>query len=380
MSSKDYYAILGVPKNASSDDIKKSYRKLVLKYHPDKNPGNKSAEEKFKEINEAYEILKDDQKRAAYDRYGSDAFTNGGSSTNGSGSGPFGFEGFSSSNFGDFSDIFEQMFGEGIFGNHSRTQRQQPGSDIRYDITISLREACTGTHKSLKYTTFVRCDLCSGKGYDNKYTPTACPSCGGRGSIRTRNGFLTIEQTCQQCGGQGSIISNPCRKCSGSGRIKDDKRIDINIPAGIESGGQIRVPNEGEAGYMGAPNGNLYVVVNILPHNVFRLEGHDLKCTIYITISTAILGGSINVTDIDGKSHSINISHGTQTGTQIRIKSAGMPYYQSSRRGDMLVEVVVETPVDLNAKQRALIEEFQLQCSQKNNPKTQATQDKFSVL
>ncbi len=378
MGSKDYYAILGVPKNASSDDIKKSYRKLVLKYHPDKNPGDKTAEEKFKEINEAYEVLKDDQKRAAYDRYGSDAFSNGSSSS--SGDNPFGFEGFSAGNFGDFSDIFEQMFGDSIFGTRSNSRHQQPGADIRYDVTINLREACTGTHKTLKYTTFVRCDLCSGRGYDNKYTPTACPNCGGRGSVRTRNGFLTIEQTCQQCGGQGSIISHPCRKCSGSGRIKDDKRIDISIPAGIESGGQIRIPNEGEAGYMGSPNGNLYVVVNILPHDVFKLEGHDLKCTVYIPMTTAILGGNISVTDIDGNSHSINISHGTQTGTQVRIKSVGMPYYQSSRRGDMLVEIIVETPIDLTSQQRGIIEDFQRQCTTKNNPKTQATQDKFSVL
>lgn len=382
MSNKDYYAILGVSKNASVEDIKKSYRKLVLKYHPDKNPGDKSAEEKFKEINEAYEVLKDDQKRAAYDRYGSNAFSGGGSGTNGTGGNgnPFGFEGFSTGNFSDFSDIFEQMFGEGIFGERSNSRRQQPGADIRYDATITLREACTGTHKTLKYTTFVRCDLCSGRGYDNKYTPTACPNCGGRGSVRTRNGFLTIEQTCQQCGGQGSIISHPCRKCSGSGRVKNDKCIEINIPSGIESGGQIRIPNEGEAGYMGSPNGSLYVVVNILPHDVFKLEGHDLKCTVYIPITTAVLGGVINVTDIDGKLHSINISHGTQTGTQVRIRSAGMPYYQTSRRGDLLVEVIVETPVDLNASQLSLIEEFQKQCTSKNNPKTKSTQDKFSVL
>ena len=375
MSNKDYYSILGVSKNASADEIKKSYRKLVLKYHPDKNPGDKSAEEKFKEINEAYEVLKDDKKRSAYDRYGSDAFSGGSSGS--SGFEGFSSSGFSSGNFGDFSDIFEQMFGDSIFGGGRSSSRQQPGADIRYDIAVSLREACNGTSKNLRYTTFVRCDLCSGKGYDNKYTPTVCPNCGGRGSIRTRNGFLTIEQTCQQCGGQGSIISHPCRKCSGSGRVKAEKNLDVKIPAGIEPGNQIRIPNEGEAGFMGSPAGNLYVVVSVLPHDVFKLEGHDLKCTVYIPVATAILGGTIDVFDIDKKIHSINISHGTQTGTQVRIKSAGMPYYQSSRRGDMLVEIVIETPVDLTKQQRDLIEEFNSECSDKNNPKTKLTKDKF---
>ncbi len=373
MSNKDYYSILGVSKNASADEIKKSYRRLVLKYHPDRNPGDKSAEEKFKEINEAYDVLKDDQKRSAYDKYGSNAF-NGNS---GSGFSDFSNGGFSAGNFGDFSDIFEQMFGDSIFGGGSRSRQQQSGADIRYDVAITLREACTGTNKNLQYTTFVRCDLCSGKGYDNKYTPTICPNCGGRGSVRTRNGFLTIEQTCQQCGGQGSIISHPCRKCSGSGRVKDKKNLDVKIPAGIEPGNQIRIPNEGEAGFMGSQSGSLYVAVSILPHDIFKLEGHDLKCTVYITMATAILGGVIDVFDIDGRVHSINISHGTQTGNQIRIKSAGMPYYQSNRRGDLIVEIVVETPVDLSIQQRQLIEEFANKCTDKNNPKTKTTRDKF---
>lgn len=371
MANKDYYTILGVSKNASADEIKKSYRNLVLKYHPDKNPGDKTAEEKFKEINEAYEVLKDDQKRAAYDRYGSSAFNGGDGSSSGAGFDPSGF-GFSSAGggFGDFSEIFEQMFGGDIFGEGSSRRGKQPGSDIRYDVTISLQEACHGSHKDLRYTTFVRCEACGGKGYDNKYAPTACPNCGGRGSVRTRNGFLTIEQTCQQCGGQGSIISHPCKRCSGSGRIKGEKHISVTIPAGIEPGSQIRVPNEGEAGYMGSPSGNLYVVVNILPHNIFKLDGHDLKCTIYIPMTTAILGGTIKVTDIDEQLHIINISHGTQTGSQFRIKGAGMPYYQSNRRGDIMVEIIVETPVDLTSSQRELIEEFASKCTARNNPKS----------
>lgn len=367
MSTQDYYALLGVEKTATSDEIKKAYRKLALKYHPDRNPGDKSAEEKFKKINEAYDVLKDEQKRAAYDRYGNSAFSNGAAND--------------FTDFADFSDIFGQMFGD-IFGNAgSRKKPQHPGADIRYDITISLSDVYHGVRQEIRYKTFIKCDVCNGRGYDLNYQPAVCPTCGGRGSIRQQQGFITLERTCQTCGGNGSIISNPCKKCSGSGRTKGEKHLEISIPAGLESGMEMHISGEGEAGYQGAPSGDLYVHINVFPHDLFKVNKHDLYCTIYIPLVTAILGGTINVTDLNKKTHEIKIPHGTQSGTQFRLKSAGMPYYQSSRYGDMLVEVVVETPVDLSYDQQELISKFAKdKAYESNSPKSNEIQKKFKNM
>ncbi|MDR3031172.1 MAG: molecular chaperone DnaJ [Holosporales bacterium] len=366
MAQKDYYSVLGVKNNASQEEIKKAYRKLAVKYHPDKNQGDKSAEEKFKEINEAYDTLKDDQKRAAYDRYGSSAFQNGGSGSQG------GFEagGFDfSSNFSSFSDIFEEMFGSNFSGRSGN--RSQPGSDIRYDMNVSLEEAYNGTRKNVKFTTFIKCDSCQGTGSAGNNKPSACPICHGRGSVRYRQGFVTIERTCQTCGGSGTVLSDPCGKCSGSGRLKGEKNLDVNIPAGVDTGSKIRLAGCGEAGFKGAMGGDLYIFVNVLSHKIFSRRDSDLYCTAYIPMATAALGGEIQVPNLDGNMNVIKIPQGTQSGSQFRIKGKGMPVLNFSKFGDLIVEVFVETPVSLSKKQKEILEQFSNEKDdQANSPKT----------
>ena len=357
--AKDYYSILGVARGASQDEIKKAYRKLAVQYHPDKNPGNKQAEEKFKEINEAYDVLKDDQKRAAYDRYGSDAFQNGG----GGFSDGFDFGG----GFSGFSDIFEEMFGGG-FGGSGRTKAQaQPGSDIRYDISISLEDAYHGKKTNVKFTTLVKCAACSGTGSEGNKKPAPCPTCGGRGSVRQNQGFITLERTCSTCGGAGSVLSDPCKKCSGSGRVKGERNLEVNIPAGVATGSKIRILGEGEAGFKGAPAGNLYVFVNVAPHKIFVRSENDLYCKVPISMVRAALGCDIKVPDLDGNDCEIKIPHGTQSGAQFRVKGKGMPGVNSFRRGDMIVEAIVETPVSLSKKQKELLEQFATEADEQTN-------------
>lgn len=357
--AKDYYSILGVARGASQDEIKKAYRKLAVQYHPDKNPGNKQAEEKFKEINEAYDVLKDDQKRAAYDRYGSDAFQNGG----GGFSGGFDFGG----GFSGFSDIFEEMFG-GSFGGSGRTRtRAQPGSDIRYDISISLEDAYHGKKTNVKFTTLVKCAACGGTGSEGNKKPAPCPTCGGRGSVRQNQGFITLERTCSTCGGAGSVLSDPCKKCSGSGRVKGERNLEVNIPAGVATGSKIRILGEGEAGFKGAPAGNLYVFVNVAPHKIFVRSENDLYCKVPISMVRAALGCDIKVPDLDGNDCEIKIPHGTQSGAQFRVKGKGMPGINSFRRGDMIVEAIVETPVSLSKKQKELLEQFATEADEQTN-------------
>ncbi|MDR2598630.1 MAG: molecular chaperone DnaJ [Holosporales bacterium] len=354
MTQKDYYSILGVSKTASQDELKKAYRKLAVKYHPDKNQGDKVSEEKFKEINEAYDVLRDDQKRAAYDRYGNDAFQGGGGG--GGYTGGFNF----TEGFPNFSEIFEEMFG-GAFGYGAQTGQQhaaQPGSDLRYDLSISLEEAYRGGTTNLRFSTLVRCSACGGSGSEGSKKPAPCPTCGGRGSTRYNQGFITIEKTCQTCGGSGSILADPCKKCSGSGRIRGEKNLEITIPPGITSGGQIRILGEGEAGFKGAPAGNLFVVVTVLPHKVLVRRDNDLYCSVPISFTTAALGGEIKVPDLDGNDNVVKIPVGTQTGTKFKIKGKGMPILNSSRRGDFYVEVILETPVALSKRQRDILENF----------------------
>jgi molecular chaperone DnaJ len=369
MAQKDYYAILGVPKKASQDELKKAYRRMAVKYHPDKNQGDKLAEEKFKEINEAYDVLRNDQKRAAYDRYGSDAFHGGSGHGQGGHTGGFNFsEGFSS-----FSEIFEEMFG-GAFGyGESGSQRSssQPGSDMRYDLSISLEEAYRGIRAPLRFTTLVRCSTCGGTGSEGNKKPSPCPTCGGRGSMRYNQGFITIEKTCPTCGGCGSILADPCKKCSGSGRIRGEKNLEVAIPAGITSGGQVRIQGEGEAGFKGAPAGNLFVFVTIRPHKVLIRQDHDLYCSVPISFMTAALGGEIKVPDLEGVDNIVKIPVGTQTGTKFKVKGRGMPFLNSSRRGDFFIEVVVETPVSLTKGQKEILERFEVEKDdQTNHPKS----------
>lgn len=367
---KDYYSVLGVSKTASQDELKKAYRKLAVKYHPDKNKGDKASEEKFKEINEAYDVLKDDQKRAAYDRYGSEGVQNGGFGNSGGGfGGGFNF----SDNFSSFSDIFEEMFGGGFSdrGGRSAAQQSQPGSDIRYDIAISLEDAYHGVKTNVKFTTLIKCGACGGTGSEGSKKPSPCPTCGGRGSVRYQQGFITIEKTCQTCGGAGSVLSDPCKKCSGSGRVKGEKNLEVNIPAGISTGSKIRITGEGEAGFKGAPSGSLYIFVNVLNHKIFQRNENDLYCTVPISMIMATLGGEIKVPDLDGNDSTIKIPHGTQSGAQFRIKGKGMPVVNSSKRGDMIVKIEVETPVSLSKKQKEILEQFAGEKDEKtNSPKS----------
>ena len=368
---KDYYSILGVSKTASQDELKKAYRKLAVQHHPDKNKGDKASEEKFKEISEAYDVLKDEQKRAAYDRYGSEGFQNGGFGNAGGGfeNGGFNF----SDNFSSFSDIFEEMFGGGFSdrGGRGGAPQSQPGSDIRYDIAISLEDAYHGFKTNVRFTTLVKCGYCGGTGSEGSKKPSPCPTCGGRGSVRYQQGFITIEKTCQTCGGTGSVLSDPCKKCSGSGRVKGEKNLEINIPAGISTGSKIRIAGEGEAGFKGAPSGNLYIFVNVLNHKIFQRNENDLYCTVPISMIMATLGGEIKVPDLDGNDSTIKIPHGTQSGAQFRIKGKGMPVVNSSKRGDMIVKIEVETPVSLSKKQKEILEQFAGEKDEKtNSPKS----------
>ncbi len=362
--SKDYYAILGVSKNATQDELKKAYRKLAVKYHPDKNQGNKEAEEKFKEINEAYDILKDDQKRAAYDRYGSDAFSGGGFNQQG------GFGGFDfSGGFSNFSDIFEEMFGG--FSGGRRQQHTQPGSDIRYDISITLEEAYYGKKTNIKFTTLIKCAACNGTGSEGNKKPSQCPTCGGRGSMRYNQGFITIEKPCPTCGGSGTVLSDPCKKCSGSGRVKGEKNLEISIPAGISDGSKIRITGEGEAGFKGAAAGNLYLFVNILPHKIFARDGNDLRCKVPVSIVVAALGGEIEIPDLEGNSCKLKIPQGIQSGTELKIKGHGMSVLKSNKKGDIIVTIQVETPTALTKKQQDILSEFHKEYDDKtNSPKS----------
>jgi molecular chaperone DnaJ len=369
--AKDFYKILGVNKTATADDLKKAYRKLAMQYHPDKNPGDKGAEQKFREISEAYDVLRDDQKRAAYDRYGSDVFEQGGFNPNaGAGAGGFGGFGFGgSSGFGGFADIIDEMFGD--IGSGAAGSFQQEGSDVRFNLEISLEEAFKGTTARVKYTTGSVCDSCKGSGSESGTPPVICNACKGRGKTRAQQGFFTIERTCNSCGGAGKTVQTPCRPCTGTGRVRREKNLDVKIPAGVEDGTRIRVTKEGEAGLRGGPAGDLYVFLSLRPHRFFKRQGADLYCKAPITMTTAALGGEIGVPSIDGSQTSLKIPSGTQSSHQFRIRGKGMTALRSSLRGDMIIEAVVETPVNLTKKQKELLKQFEETTKKEaNNPQS----------
>ena len=359
--SKDLYEILGVEKGASADEIKKSYRKLAMKYHPDQNKDNEEAEAKFKEVNAAYDILKDDQKRAAYDQFGDAAFEGGGG-----GQGPFGAGGFG----GNFSDIFEDMFGD-FMGQQGGGRRTGPmrGNDLQYATEISLEDAYAGTEKTIKIPVQDTCDNCKGTGAEDGTSAEECPTCHGSGRIRAQQGFFTIERACSTCGGVGTVIKNPCKKCGGSGLIRREKTLKINVPQGIDSGRRIRLTGEGEAGLRGGPAGDLYVLISVKPHKFFKRDGANLYCRVPIPMTTAALGGEIEVPTIDGKRAKLKIPNGTQTGQQMRMKGKGMPVMQSSAAGDMYIEIFVETPVNLNKKQKEVFTKLDKDLSGKDGKK-----------
>ncbi|MGH1376386.1 MAG: molecular chaperone DnaJ [Alphaproteobacteria bacterium] len=353
--SKDLYKTLGVDDAASADEIKKSYRKLAMKYHPDQNKDNAEAEEKFKEINQAYDILKDEQKRAAYDQYGSAAFDGSmGGHPGGHPGGGFGG--------GGFSDIFEDMFGDfmgGGGGGHGRRGNGPArGSDLQYTMDLSLEDAYRGKEAKIKIPVNDSCDTCSGTGAENGESAQNCGTCNGAGRVRQQQGFFTIERACPTCHGEGAIIKNPCRKCSGSGRIQKSKTLKVKIPAGVETGRRIRLTGEGEAGLRGGPRGDLYVMINVKPHKLFQRDSNNLYCRVPITITRAALGGDIEVPTVEGTRATVKVPAGTQTGQQFRLRGKGMSMLRSDSRGDMYIEIFVETPVNLSKKQQDLLRDL----------------------
>jgi len=350
MAKQDYYETLGVSRDASTDQLKKAYRSLAMKFHPDRNPGDKTAEHKFKEINEAYDVLKDDQKRAAYDRFGHRAFENG----HGGGH-PGGFD-FAAG--GGFADIFEEMFGEFMGGRRGQQARQR-GGDVRYNLEISLEEAFTGKQATVRVATLAACEACGGSGAEKGSKPIACPTCRGSGKVRHSQGFFTVETTCAGCQGAGKVIDKPCRSCGGQGRSRKDKTLNVTIPPGVEDGTRIRLAGEGEAGLRSAPAGDLYIFLTITPHKLFQREGANIFCRVPIAMTSAALGAIIEVPTVDGSRARITVPPGTQTGQQFRLRSKGMSVLRSHERGDMYAQIVVETPMHLSKRQQELLQEFE---------------------
>lgn len=364
MSKPDFYETLGVSKTADEKELKSAFRKLAMKWHPDKNPGDAAAEKKFKEINEAYETLKDPQKRAAYDRFGHAAFENGGPGAGGAGAG------FAA---GGFSDIFEDIFGEMMGGRRrggGASQGRERGDDLRYNMEISLEEAFSGKVAQIRVPTSITCDVCSGSGAKPGTKPSTCATCHGSGRVRATQGFFSIERTCPTCQGRGQTISDPCTKCHGQGRVTEERSLQVNIPSGIEDGTRIRLQGEGEAGLRGGPAGDLYIFMSVRPHSFYKRDGADLYCTVTIPMVTAALGGKFEISTLDGSKSRVTVPEGTPTGKQFRLKGKGMPVLRSHQSGDLYVQIVVETPQKLTKKQRELLEEFQKISSKENNPES----------
>ncbi len=353
--AQDYYELLGVSRTASGDDIKKAYRKLAMQHHPDRNSGDKEAETKFKDLNHAYDVLKDPEKRAAYDRYGAAAFDG---SMGGHPGGPGGFQG-QGFDFGSvFGDIFDEMFG-GARGRGAGGRADMRGQDLRFNLEITLEQAYSGTDATVRVPSSVSCETCHGSGAEPGSKPQQCATCHGRGRLRAQQGFFTVERACHTCHGAGQVIDKPCKSCMGQGRVRRDKTLKVNIPAGVEDGTRIRLSGEGEAGTRGGPAGDLYVFLSVRRHQLFEREGADVHCRVPISMIQATLGGSIEVPTLDGKMARINIPAGAQSGHQFRMRGKGMPVVRSTQRGDMYIEIGVETPVNLTAKQKELLKEFE---------------------
>lgn len=340
----DFYELLGVERTADDKTIKSAYRRLAMQYHPDKNSGCKDSESKFKAISEAYDCLKDPQKRAAYDRFGKEGYQNAGQGAGG------GFEGF--------SDIFETIFGGGFAGGGGQRQSSRRGADLRFDLEISLEEAFNGKKTDITIDVSALCEPCDGSGAKPGTTAKPCGQCGGRGQVRTQQGFFVVERACPACHGAGQVIAEPCTSCRGEGRVDREKTIEVNIPAGVDEGTRIRLSGEGEAGARGAPSGDLYIFLHVRRHSIFEREGTTLFCRVPISFTTASLGGSVLVPDLDKGEHEIRIPAGIQSGRQIRQRGAGMPVLQGRGRGDMVIQIDVETPTRLTARQKELLEEF----------------------
>jgi len=358
MSKRDYYDVLGVSKDADPSSLKSAYRKLAMQYHPDRNPGDNEAETNFKEISEAYEVLSDSEKRQAYDSYGHDAFKN---------SGGAGFsEGFGG--FGSFSDIFEDFFGD--MGGRSQTRQPQKGQDLKYEIDVDIREAYTGIKKEISFDTLIRCDSCSGSGSEKGSGLKNCGGCGGSGRTRASQGFFTVERTCSNCGGAGQVITDPCASCGGEGRRRKNRKLEVNIPAGVEDGSRIRLNGEGAVGPNGSAPGDLYLFVSMINHPIFERNGTDIYCSVPISIVDAALGGSVEVPTVSGGKAKVKVPPGSQNADQFRLSGKGMPTLRSTSFGDMIISLMVEIPKNLSENQERLLREFEEESTQKNTPES----------
>jgi len=359
VSKRDYYEVLGVSRTCTEAELKAAFRKLAMQHHPDRNPGDAECEHKFKELNEAYDVLKDGDKRAAYDRFGHAAFEQGGMG---------GGHGFSADFGSAFADIFEGIFGMPGGGRGGRSSGRERGSDLRYNMEITLEDAFEGKTAQVRIPTSVTCEACSGSGAKAGTKPTACSTCGGMGKIRHAQGFFTLERTCPACQGRGQVIEDPCKACGGAGRVTRERTLSVNIPAGVEDGTRIRLAGEGEAGLRGGPPGDLYIFLSLAPHEFFQRDGADLHCRVPISMVTAALGGDFEVPAIDGSKAKVKVPGGTQTGRRFRLSGKGMPVLRSKQTGDMYVQVSVETPQNLNKRQRELLVEFAKLSSDENQP------------
>jgi molecular chaperone DnaJ len=361
VAKRDFYEVLGVTRSCDEKALKGAFRKLAMEYHPDRNNGDRSAEIKFKEINEAYEILKDPQKRAAYDRFGHQAFEHGG---------PGGFGAGAAAGFASFADIFDEFFGDFRGGGGRRSTRER-GSDLRYNLEVTLEEAYAGKAVEIEVPTSVTCEACAGSGAKPGTSPKACPTCGGAGRVRaSQGGFFHIERTCPACHGRGEVVSDPCAKCAGAGRVSETRTLSVNIPAGIEDGTRIRLAGEGEAGVRGGPPGDLYIFLSIKPHAFFQRDGADIFCRVPISVTTAALGGQFEVPTLNGERSRVKVPEGTQSGRQVHLKGKGMPVLRSHKVGDMYVQLLVETPRNLSRRQREILEEFERASNEENNPES----------
>ncbi|MEM6480258.1 MAG: molecular chaperone DnaJ [Pseudomonadota bacterium] len=367
MAKRDYYDVLGVARGASADDIKKAYRRKAKELHPDRNKDNPSAETQFKEAGEAYDILKDAEKKAAYDRFGHAAFEGG----TGAGARPGGGFGAGQGDFASaFSDVFDDLFGDFMGGSRGGGRgRAARGADLRYNLRINLEDAYRGMQKTITVPTSVTCESCDGSGAEDGAEPSTCPTCSGMGKVRAQQGFFTVERTCPTCGGLGQIIRNPCKECQGQGRVQKERSLNVNIPAGVETGTRIRLAGEGEAGMRSGPSGDLYIFIEVEKHAIFEREDTNLYCRVPVSMAKAALGGDIEVPTIDGGRSRVKIPEGSQSGRQMRLRGKGMPALRGGSAGDMFIELAVETPVKLTARQMELLREFE-ELSEENNPES----------
>jgi molecular chaperone DnaJ len=358
MSKRDYYEVLGVTRTCTEVELKTAFRKLAMQHHPDRNPGDKDCEHRFKELNEAYDVLKDGDKRAAYDRFGHAAFEHGG----------MGGPGFGADFGSTFADIFEGIFG--MASARGRGSGRERGSDLRYNMEITLDEAFTGKTAQFRIPTSVTCEACSGSGAKAGTKPKPCSTCGGAGKIRHAQGFFTLERTCPTCHGRGQVIDDPCKVCGGGGRVTRERTLSVNIPTGVEDGTRIRLAGEGEAGVRGGPPGDLDIFLEVAPHEFFQRDGADLHCRVPVSMSSAALGGEFDVPAIDGSKVRVKVPAGTQTGRRFRLAGKGMPVLRAKQTGDMYVQVVVETPQNLTKRQRELLTEFEKLSSEQTQPES----------